>query len=71
MAVLITEFSGQQPVIATFNVGEKKGAAQLDFAPVMPGKATPPLTAYNARISKLDLARRFPLNKVALKKCPA
>jgi hypothetical protein len=69
MAVLITEFSGHQPATATFNVGEKKGAAQVDFSPVMPGKGTPQLTAYNARISKLDLAKRFPLNKVLLKKC--
>ena len=69
MAVLITEFSGQQPSTATFNLGEKKGAAQVDFSPVMPGQATPQLTAYNARISKLNLAKRFPLNKVLLKKC--
>jgi hypothetical protein len=71
MAVLITEFSGQQPVTASFNVGEKKGVAQLDFAPVQPGKSTPQLNAYNARISKLNLAKRFPLNKVSLKKCAA
>jgi len=71
MAVLITEFSGQQPVTASFNVGEKKGVAQLDFAPVQPGKSTPQLNAYNARISKLNLAKRFPLDKVSLKKCAA
>ena len=69
MAVLITEFSGQQPVTASFNFGEKKGVAQLDFAPVQPGTPTPQLKAYNARISKLNLAKRFPLDKVALKKC--
>ena len=69
MAVLITEFSGDQPVTATFNVGEKKGAAQLDFAPVMPGRATAQLAKYNAHISKLNLAKRFPLDKVALKRC--
>lgn len=68
MAVLITEFSGHQPVTASFNVGEKKGVAQLDFAPVMPGKA-PAQKAYNAHISKLNLAKRFPLDKVPLKKC--
>ena len=38
MAVLLTEFSGDQPATATFNLGEKKGAAQVDFAPVMPDK---------------------------------
>lgn len=69
MAVLITEFSGHQPVIASFNVGEKKGTAQVDFSPVMPGKANAQLTAYNAHISKLNLAKRFPLDKVPLKKC--
>src|SRR5688572_11569171 len=30
LAVLITEFSGHQPVTATFNLGEKKGAAQVE-----------------------------------------
>ena len=65
MAVLITEFDGHQPVTASFNYGEEKGAAQVEFAPVMPGTAT----AYNAHISKLNLARRFPLNKVPLRKC--
>lgn len=69
MAVLFTEFSGHQPVIATFNLGEKKGAAQVEFASVTPGTATAQLKAYNPHISKLNLAKRFPLNKVLLKKC--
>jgi hypothetical protein len=69
MAVLLTEFSGQQPAIVTFNVGEKKGVAQIEFAPVMRGRATPQLTQYNARISKLNLAARFPIDKVMLKRC--
>ena len=70
MAVLLTEFSGDQPAIVTFNPREKKGAAQVDFAPVMPGKGTAQLTAYNAHISKLNLGKRFPIDKVLLKKCP-
>jgi hypothetical protein len=70
MAVLITEFAGQQPLTATFNVGEKKGVAQVEFAPVMPGASNAQLRAYNARISKLNLAKRYPLNAVPLKKCP-
>lgn len=41
MAVLITEFDGQQPATMTFNVNEKKGVARIEFAPTMPGKATP------------------------------
>jgi hypothetical protein len=70
MAVLITEFSGDQPVTATFNVAEKKGAAQVDFAPVQPGaNSTAQAKAYNAHISKLKLEKRFALNKVPLKKC--
>lgn len=69
MAVLITEFDGQQPATATFNVGERKGTAQIEFAPLMPGKATPALTQYNNRIGKLNLAKRFPLDKVMLKRC--
>jgi len=71
MAVLITEFEGQQPATATFNVGEKKGVAQVEFAPVQPGAASnAQLTAYNKRITQLNLAKRFlPLNKALLKKC--
>jgi hypothetical protein len=70
MAVLITEFSGQQPLTATFNVNEKKGVAQVEFAPLQPGASNALLRAYNARISKLNLARRYPLHAVPLKKCP-
>jgi hypothetical protein len=69
MAVLITEFEGQQPATMTFNVNEKKGVARIEFAPPMPGKTTPQLTAYNARIATLALARRFPIDKAALKRC--
>lgn len=67
--VLITEFSGHQPVTAIFNLGEKKGAAHVEFNPVIQGKPTARLQAYNARISKLNLAKRFPLDKVLLKMC--
>jgi hypothetical protein len=71
-AVLITEFDGQQPVTATFNVGEKKGVAQVAFAPVQPGAAgNALLAAYNKRITELNLAKRFPLHEVSLKKCAA
>lgn len=71
MAVLLTEFSGDQPAVVTFNLGEKRGVAQVDFAPVMPGKANAQMAKYNAHISKLALAKRFPLDKAQLKKCPA
>ena len=71
MAVLLTEFSGDQPAVVTFNPGERKGVAQLDYAPVIPGKGNAMQAKYNAHISKLALARRFPLDKVPLKKCAA
>jgi len=69
MAVLLTEFSGEQPAMVTFNVGEKKGTAQIEFSPLIPGKATPQSAKYNARISKLNLAARFPIARVTLKRC--
>lgn len=69
MAVLITEFSGHQPVTVLFNFNERKGAAQAEFAPVQPGATTAQGKLYNAHISKLNLAGRFALDKVALKKC--
>ena len=68
MAVLFTEFSGHQPVIATFNPDEKKGAARLEIARASPGQGAQ-LKVYNAHISKLNLAKRFPLDQVILKKC--
>jgi hypothetical protein len=70
MQVLITEFDGQQPVTMTFNVGEKKGVAQADFAPVITG-GNAQAAAYVARINELDLARRFPLDKASLRRCAA
>jgi len=69
LQVLITEFDGQQPVTMTFNVGEKKGVAQVDFAPPMTG-GNSQMAAYNTRINQLSLAKRFPLDKVPLRKCP-
>lgn len=70
MAVLIAEFGGQQPLTAIFNLGEKKGVAQVEFSPIMPGGSSAQSRAYNARISKLNLAKRFPLHAALLKKCP-
>ena len=68
-AVLLTEFSGDQPASITFNSGEKKGVGLVEFAPVMPGNATAQQKAYNSHIQKLNLAKRFPLNNQPLKKC--
>jgi hypothetical protein len=69
MAVLITEFSGHQPVTVLFNFNERKGVAQAEFSPVQPGATTAQGKQYNAHISRLNLARRFPLDKVLLRKC--
>ena len=71
-AVAITEFSGDQPLSATFNHGEKKGVAIVEMAmpgPDRPGAAA--ANAMNAHFRKLNLAKRFPLHQVPLKKCPA
>jgi hypothetical protein len=70
MAVLFTEFSGDQPVILHFNADEKKGVARAEFAALTPGTPTPQLKAYNAHIAKLNLAKRFPLQNMPLKRCP-
>ena len=68
--VAITEFSGHQPVTATFNAGEKKGAGLIEYAPVPASPRTNPAQkAYHARLSKLNLAKRFPLHNVPLKRC--
>lgn len=72
MALAITEFSGDQPLTASFNYGEKKGVARVEMAipgPDRPGNAV--LNAMNAHFRKLNLAKRFPLHQVPLKKCPA
>jgi hypothetical protein len=72
MALAITEFSGDQPLTASFNYGEKKGVAIVEFAmagPDRPGNAV--LNKMNAYFRKLNLAKRFPLHQVPLKKCPA
>jgi len=67
-AVLITEFDGHQPATMTFNADEKRGVARIEFSSVTPGPG-PALKALNAHLAKLNLAKRFPLNKAALKKC--
>jgi hypothetical protein len=68
-AVLITEFDGHQPATMTFNAGERRAVATIEFPPVTPGPG-PALKALDAHLAKLNLARRFPLNRTALKKCP-
>ena len=71
-AVAITEFSGDQPLTATFNHAEKKGVAIVEFA--IAGADRPGAAAANAMYAhfrKLNLAKRFPLHQVPLKKCPA
>ena len=70
--VAIAEFEGAQPVTATFNLNEKKGVLQLELAvPTPANPANKVATAANARLAKLNLRKRFPLQNVPLKKCPA
>ena len=71
-AVLITEFEGAQPVTAMFNVNEKKGVAQLELGVPTPAHpANKVAAASNARLAKLNLRKRFPLQNVPLKRCAA
>jgi hypothetical protein len=70
--VAIADLGGDQPVSVTFNYQEKRGVALAEMAPPgpdRPGNAA--LNALNARLRKLNLAKRFPLHQVPLKKCPA
>src|SRR5688572_3393397 len=67
-AVLLTEFSGNQPATITFNAKEKKGVGLVEYSPVTL-RPNAPVDAYNTRIMKLNLAKRFPMDKVPLKKC--
>ena len=71
-AVLITEFEGAQPVTATFNLDEKEGVGQLELAVPTPAHpANRVAAASNARLTKLNLRKRFPLHGMPLKKCAA
>jgi hypothetical protein len=71
-AVLITEFEGAQPVTATFNLNEKKGVTQLELGVPTPAHPANKVAAVaNARLAKLNLRKRFPLQNIPLKKCPA
>lgn len=70
--VLISEFEGAQPLTATFNVNEKKGVGQLELGVPTPAHpANKVAAASNARLAKLSLRTRFPLQNVPLKRCPA
>jgi hypothetical protein len=71
-SVLITEFDGDQPVRATLNVDEKKGVTALELGVPTPAHpANKVALASNARLAKLNLVKRFPLQNVPLKRCPA
>jgi hypothetical protein len=69
--VVLTEVaSGDQPVTVTFNYQEKKGAAQMELAAPYPVRApNAAMQKLNARLTKLDLRKRFPLHDVPLKHC--
>lgn len=60
--------SGNPPFTAFFNADEKKGVTKVDIYTEMPGPMNAPGRALQAAAKKL--ATRFPVNKIALKKCP-
>ena len=71
--VAIAELGGDQPVSVTFNYQEKRGVALAEMAIPGPDRAgSTASNALNARLRKLNLAKRFlPLQQVPLKKGPA
>lgn len=60
--------SGNAPFTIFFNEGEVKGRTVLDIYYEIKGSTNPQVEAIQAASRKL--AQRFPLNAVALKKCP-
>jgi hypothetical protein len=70
-AVATAELDKDAPVQMVFNYNEKKGVAQAELASPIAGNVNAIGKALNARLAKLNLVKRFPLNQVALKKCAA
>lgn len=61
--------SGEPPFNVHFNADEEKGVTKLAIYAEIKGSTNPAVAAIQARAKKL--AERFPLNGMALKKCPA
>ena len=70
-AVAIAELDKDAPVQMVFNYNEKKGVAQAELASPITGNVNAVGKALNARLAKLNLVKRFPLNQMPLKKCAA
>ena len=68
-AVAIAELDKDAPVQMTFNYNEKKGVGWAELASPIAGNVNAIGKALNARLSKLNLVKRFPLHHVPLKKC--
>jgi hypothetical protein len=67
--VFLPELNGGDPPFTVFfNADEKKGVTKVDIYTEMPGPMNAPGRALQAAAKKL--ATRFPVNKIALKKCP-
>lgn len=67
--VAIPEFNGSQPFTVYFNADEQKDVTRLGIYYEMQGPSNPQLDAIQNAAK--DLADRFPLNLIDLKKCPA
>jgi hypothetical protein len=65
--VALPDFDGSQPFTAFFNADEKKGVARLEIYFEMKGNLNPAVAKIQAAAKQL--AARFPLNNVPLKKC--
>jgi hypothetical protein len=67
--VFLPELNGGDPPFTVFfNADEKKGVTKVDIYTEMPGPMNAPGKALQAAAKKL--ATRFPVNKIAMKKCP-
>lgn len=65
--VALPDFDGSQPFTVYFNVDEKKGVTRVEIYTPMAGKLNPAVAKLQAAAKQL--ATRFPVNNVPLKKC--
>lgn len=66
--VALADFDGTQPFSVYFNENEKQGVTRAEIYTPMPGPMNPQVAKQQAAAKQL--ATRFPVNNVPLKKCP-